>query len=75
MKTFIAIDQQELLENVKINLEKTNKFEIVGTANNGTDCFNFLNQRTCDLLIIDLMLSEIDGVGVLNRLNERHKTS
>ena len=75
MKTFIAIDQQELLENVKINLEKTNKFEIVGTANNGTDCFNFLNQRTCDLLIIDLMLSEIDGVGVLNRLKEMHKNS
>lgn len=75
MKTFIAIDQQELLENVKIGLEKSNQFEIVGIANNGTDCLNFLNQRSCDLLIIDLMLSEIDGLGVLNRLREMHKQS
>lgn len=73
MKTFIAIDQQELLENVKMNLEKTNRFEIIGTANNGTDCLNFLNQRSCDLLVIDLMLSEIDGLGVLNRLKEMNK--
>lgn len=75
MKTFIAIDQQELLENVKMNLEKTNRFEIIGTANNGTDCLNFLNQRSCDLLVIDLMLSEIDGLGVLNRLKEMNKKS
>ena len=59
MKTYIAIDQPELLENIKINLEKTNKITIVGTANNGNDCLKFFNQRTCDLLIIDLMLSLI----------------
>lgn len=65
MKTFIAIEQPELLENIKYNLEKTNKMTVVGTAQNGIDCLNFFNQRTCDLLIIDLMLSEIDGIGVL----------
>ena len=75
MKTFIAVEQQELLENIKFNLEKTNKFEIIGTATNGTECLNFFNQRNCDLLIIDLMLSEIDGLGILNRLKEIHKNS
>lgn len=75
MKTFIAIDQQELLENIKYSLEKTNKFKVIGTASNGTDCLNFLNQRTCDLLIIDLMLSQIDGIGVLNKLKELNKNS
>ena len=75
MRTFIAIEQQELLDNIKFNLEKTKQFEIVGVANNGTDCLNFLNQKTCDLLILDLMLSEIDGVGVLTRLKNLHKNS
>ncbi len=75
MKTFIAIDQSELLENVKLNLEKTNKFIIVGVASNGVDCMNFLNQRSCDLLIIDLMLSQIDGIGVLSKLKELKKNS
>lgn len=75
MKTFIAVEQQELLENIKLCLGKTKQFDIVGSANNGTDCLSFLNQRSCDLLIIDLMLSEIDGVGVLNRLKEMNKNS
>lgn len=75
MKTFIAVDQQELLDNIVLNLEKTNNFEIVGSAHNGTDCLNFLNQKHCDLLIIDLMLSEIDGLGVLTRLKEMNKKS
>lgn len=75
MKTFIAVEQQELLENIQFNLEKTNQFEIIGTATNGTECLNFFNQRNCDLLIIDLMLSEIDGLGILNRLKEIHKNS
>jgi len=75
MKTFIAVDQQELSENIQLNLEKTKKFEIIGSASNGTDCLNFLNQKHCDLLIIDLMLSEIDGIGVLTRLKEMKKNS
>ena len=75
MKTFIAIDQPELLENIKYNLEKTNKMTVVGTAQNGIDCLNFFNQRTCDLLIIDLMLSEIDGIGVLKKIKEMNKQS
>ena len=75
MKTFIAIEQPELLENIKFNLEKTNKMTVVGTAQNGIDCLNFFNQRTCDLLIIDLMLSEIDGIGVLKKLKEMNKQS
>lgn len=75
MKTFIAVEQQELLDNIKLNLEKTNMFEIIGDASNGTECLNFLNQNQCDLLIIDLMLSEIDGLGVIKYLKETHKRS
>ena len=73
MKTFIAIDQPDLLENIKFNLEKSNKLTIVGSTSNGTECLNFFNQKSCDLLILDLMLSEIDGLGVLKRLKEMNK--
>lgn len=73
MKTFIAIDQPELLENIKNNLEKTNKFKILGSVKNGLDCLNFFNQNSCDLLIIDLMLPEIDGIGVLKKLKDMNK--
>lgn len=75
MKTFIAVEQQELLENIKFNLEKAKVFDIVGSVSNGTDCLNYLNQKNCDLLVIDLMLPEIDGIGVLKRLKNMNKNS
>ncbi len=75
MNTYIAVEQQELLDNLRNALERTNQFRVIGAANNGTDCLNFLNQRNCDLLIIDLMLPEIDGLGVLKRLREMNKQS
>lgn len=73
--TFIAMDQSELLENIKHNLEKSNSFKVVGCSKNGTDCLNYLNQKKCDLLIIDLMLPEIDGIAVLTKLKEFKKNS
>lgn len=75
IKTFVAIDESELSEKIKYNLEKSNIFQIVGIANNGTDCLNYLNLKKCDLLIIDLMLPEIDGIGVLTKLKDFNKES
>lgn len=75
IKTFIGMEQSELLEKIKLNLEKTNMYKIVGVAKNGTDCLNYLNQQKCDLLILDLMLNEIDGIGVLTKLKEFKKNS
>ena len=73
VKTFVAIDQSDLLENIKFNLVKSNKITIVGSTNSGVECLNFFEQKNCDLLILDLMLAEIDGLGVLKKLKEMSK--
>lgn len=73
IKTFVAIDQSDLLENIKFNLVKSNKITIVGSTNSGVECLNFFEQKNCDLLILDLMLAEIDGLGVLKKLKEMSK--
>lgn len=73
MKTFIATDQLEMLENMKNSLNKSHSFEVVGYAKNGIDCLNYLSQNSCDLLIIDLMLPQIDGIGVLTKLQETNQ--
>lgn len=75
IKTFIAMEESELSDKIKSNLEKSNLYQIVGIANNGTDCLNYLNLKKCDLLIIDLMLPEIDGIGVLSKLKDYNKDS
>jgi two-component system response regulator (stage 0 sporulation protein A) len=75
LNTFIAMEKSELFEKIKFNLEKSNEFEVISTVNTGTDCLNYLNQKQCDLLILDLMLPEIDGIGVLTKLKELNKNS
>lgn len=75
LKTFIAMEHSELFETIKLNLENSKEFHVVGVSKNGTDCLNYLNQKTCDVLIIDLMLPEIDGIGVLTKLREFNKKS
>lgn len=73
MKTLLAVDQQDLLESMKFNLEKTKQFEVLACTSSGTECLNYLSCNYYDLVIIDLMLSKIDGLGILNRLKEMNK--
>ena len=75
INAFIAMEQSDLSESIKYNLEKSKLYQVSGIVRNGTDCLNYLNQKKCDLLIIDLMLPEIDGIGVLTKLKEFHKNS
>ena len=58
------------MNNIKDSLIATNNFTVIGTSDNATSCLNYLSNNNCDLLIIDLMLTNIDGIGVLNKLKE-----
>ena len=71
--TYIAIDQQELFESVRSKLIESRTFNIIGSSRDGKDALNDLMNKSCDLVIIDLMLSEIDGIGVLNKLKDMNK--
>ena len=65
---YILEENKDLLNNIKDSLIATNNFTVIGTSDNATSCLNYLSNNNCDLLIIDLMLTNIDGIGVLNKL-------
>lgn len=71
--TYIAIDQQDVFDLIKNQLESTRTFHVSKTSRNGLDAYNDLCGKSYDLLIIDLMLSEIDGIGVLTKLKEMNQ--
>ncbi len=70
--TYIAIDQQDIFDSIKNQLEN-NSFQVLATARNGLEAYSNLASNSYDLLVIDLMLSEIDGIGVLTKLKENNK--
>ena len=67
---YILEENKDLLNSIKDSLIKTTNFTVIGTSDNATSCLNYLSTNSCDLLIIDLMLTNIDGIGVLNKLKE-----
>lgn len=71
--TYLAIDQQELYDSIRSKLNESKMFSVTGTARNGSEALNDLMNKSYDLLIIDLMLSDIDGIGVLTKLKDLNK--
>ncbi|MCD7840664.1 MAG: sporulation transcription factor Spo0A [Erysipelotrichaceae bacterium] len=72
MNTYIVSEQIDLLNSLKINLEKTNQFKIIGISSNAKDCLEFFNHHSCDLLILDLLLSDNDGISLLNSIKDNN---
>jgi two-component system phosphate regulon response regulator PhoB/two-component system alkaline phosphatase synthesis response regulator PhoP len=75
MNKLIAIvdDEPDILELVSIHLEKAN-FKIA-KFDNSQEFLKFIDKKTPDLLILDLMLPDIDGLEICKRLKSDTKTS
>lgn len=74
-KIYIVEEKKELLEKIYNCLNKTNHYQIEGVSQNAIDTINFFKNNNCDLLILDLMLADIDGIGILERINEINKNA
>ena len=70
-KIMVVDDDPDQISTVKYVLESLkNKFEVIG-ANNGTQCLQLLkNKQIPDLILLDIMMPEMNGWEVYNRLKE-----
>lgn len=72
-KILIVEDEKDIVELLHYNLEKEN-FKIQ-SANNGQKALDLVRKNHPDLVILDLMLPEIDGLEVCRILKRDPKTS
>ena len=63
---YILEENKDLLKNIKDSLLATNNFTVIGNSDSAVSCLNYLSNNTCDLLIIDLMLSNIALIKLLD---------
>ncbi len=67
-KILLVDDEEDILEFLSYNLIKDG-FEIL-TANNGTKGLALAKKHKTDLVILDIMMPEMDGVDVCQRIRE-----
>jgi len=54
-------------------IEKTGEFDVVGLAGDGLTAWALIGEKRPQLLLSDLLLPELDGLGLLDRLCELEK--
>ena len=70
IRVAIADDHPVVREGLAVMLETQSDLEVVGQAENGPDAVALVASREPDVLLLDLEMPALDGVGVLRRLRE-----
>lgn len=67
LKVLIADDHADCRESLSLAMQD-DKFEVVGNVSNGRECLNTLRNTKVDVLMLDLVMPEVDGFGVMEEL-------
>ncbi len=70
-KILIADDNSVLCEGIKDFINSKDGFEVVGIAPNGTKALELIDSCNPDVLLLDIVMPELDGFGVLNALTDK----
>ena len=68
VKILLVDDEQDILEFVKYNLEKEGYW--IETANNGKNALEVASSFQPELILLDIMMPEMDGIEVCHKLRE-----
>jgi DNA-binding NarL/FixJ family response regulator len=76
LKIILVDDQQLFLESLKIVLENHSetKFYVVGTANNGAEALEIVDELKPDVILMDVRMPIMDGVETTKILKARYPT-
>ena len=67
-RVILADANEEFRELLRGSIEKTGEFEVVGTAGDGMSALKLVTEKKPQLLITDILLPELDGFGLLDRI-------
>ena len=65
----IADGAEEFCSALSAALQRSDGFQVVGTAGDGEQAIRMIGERKPDILVLDLMLSKQDGISVLKAIS------
>lgn len=69
IKVAIADDNKEFSEILQECLNRESDIELVGVAYNGEQMLSIIEERSPDVIVLDIIMPHLDGIGVLERIN------
>lgn len=69
IKILVADDNKEFCDILNEYLEKQEDFEVLGFAKDGLEALDMIPEIKPDVLILDIIMPHLDGLGVLERIN------
>ncbi|MBM7569717.1 sporulation transcription factor Spo0A [Aquibacillus albus] len=70
IKICLVDDNRELINLMEDYFEDQSDLEVVGTAYNGKECLELLEDIEPDVLILDIIMPHVDGLAVLGKIKE-----
>ncbi len=70
IKIVVADDNQDFIMTLMSHLEKENDMEVIGVARDGKEACEMVINKKPDVLLLDVIMPYLDGLGVLEKINE-----
>lgn len=68
-RVLVVEDNAQMRSLIKDCLELSGDIQVVGMASNGREALDMVRRLTPDIMILDLIMPDLDGMGVLERLD------
>lgn len=69
IKTLIADDNRDFCEILKDYFMEQDDFQLCGVAYNGVEALDLIEKLEPDILVLDIIMPHLDGIGVLEKLD------
>ena len=72
IKVFIVEDHQVVIEGIFSLLQKEQNIAVIGYANTGESCMEYLLQNKADVVLLDINLPDTSGVDLCKLIKQKH---
>lgn len=69
LKVAIADDNERMLRLLGDIIESDEELNVIGTARDGEEAYNVIKTKEPDVVLLDIVMPKLDGLGVLDRVN------
>ncbi|MHB1125337.1 MAG: sporulation transcription factor Spo0A [Bacillota bacterium] len=72
ISVLIADDNRDFCEILKDYMDQQDDFTMSGVAYNGNEALKMIQERRPDVVVLDIIMPHLDGIGVLEKFQEIH---